>query len=281
MNTPPRVTVLIAAFNEAKHLPKCLSSLRDQSYPQIEIIVIDDGSTDGTARVAAAFDGVRVIGLPHAGKAIAVNRGAREATGDILFFLDGDMIFDREYVERMVRPIIAGEALGTCHEDELVANPDNPWAACWQRSAGLPPDRRVVVSDAQRRAGSGIFRAVPRDRFLAVGGFDDTGFHDDQTLAPKLNARATFVAGAMCYHHNPETLREVFRTGTWGGKSIALQGGWKALVQYAPPVVMLRALRGLVTVRPLASVLYHAVNELGLFAGVAARKLRLQHHHGK
>lgn len=277
----PTVSVLIAAYNEAKHLPKCLRSLLSQSYPQIEIIVIDDGSSDDTALVAAVCERVRVIRQAHAGKAIAVNRGARAATGDILLFLDGDMIFEREYVERMVRPILEGRAVGTCHEDEFVANPENPWAACWQRSAGLPLDRRVVVTDQQRRDGSVIFRAVPRALFLSVGGFDDTGFHDDQTLAPKLNARATFIAGAACHHHNPETLREVFRTGIWGGKSLALKGGWKAMLPYAPPLVAVRVMRGAITVRPFASVVYRAVHELGLFSGIAARTLRLQHHHGK
>lgn len=277
----PAVTVLIAAYNEAKHLPKCLRSLLSQSYPNIEIIVIDDGSTDGTALVASACGDVRVIIVPHAGKAIAVNHGARMATGEILLFLDGDMVFEREYVERMVRPIIEGQAVGTCHEDEFVANPENLWAACWQHSAGLPQDRRVVVTDLQRREGSVIFRAVSRESFLRVGGFDDTGFHDDQTLAPKLNARATFVAGAVCHHHNPETLREVFRTGIWGGKSLALKRGWRAMLPYAPPLVVIRALSGALTVRPFASVVYRVVHELGLFSGIAARALRLQHHHGK
>ena len=213
------------------------------------------------------YPSVRLIRQGHLGKATAVNRGAAEAAGEVLLFLDGDMYFDREYVARLVEPIVAGRAIGTCHLDEFVANRANPWAACWQRKAGLPPDRRVLLTAAQREEGSVVYRAVRKDRFLAVGGFDDTGFFDDQTLCPKLKERAVFVEGAVCHHYNPETLAEVFRSGVWGGKSIAHQGNWRPLLGYLPPVILGRAVGNAFRERMSAVFLYDLAPNVGSFMG--------------
>jgi len=89
--TPPRpaLSVVIPARNEAAALPECLERLQ-AVVPEAEIIVVDDGSTDGTADIARAH-GVRVITHPYAkGNGAAVKTGARAACGEIIVFMDGD-----------------------------------------------------------------------------------------------------------------------------------------------------------------------------------------------
>jgi len=87
----PRFSVIIPAFNAAATLARAIESVRAQSWPAHEIIVVDDGSTDATADVARQFgDAVRLIRQPNRGVSVARNAGAAAATGDWLAFLDAD-----------------------------------------------------------------------------------------------------------------------------------------------------------------------------------------------
>lgn len=87
----PTLSAIVPAFNRAELLPLTLRSLLRQTRPPDEIIVVDDGSTDGTAAVAAALGApVRVVAQPNAGPAAARNRGLRESAGDLLLFFDSD-----------------------------------------------------------------------------------------------------------------------------------------------------------------------------------------------
>jgi glycosyltransferase involved in cell wall biosynthesis len=272
--------VLIAVYNEEMHIGRCLESLLRQTWAAVEILVVDDGSTDRTVQVVERFPTVRLLRQEHRGKACAVNLAARQATGEVLLFLDGDMHFAPDYVEKMVEPILAGRCLGSTHGTERVANPTNVWAACWQLKAGLPPDQRVCPTAEDREQGCLIFRAVRRDRFLAVGGFDDIGYFDDQTLSPKLGERALYVDDAVCYHHNPDTLRQVFRGGMWGGKTQALHGGWRALFRHLPVFSVPRAALGAARMRKAALFPYDLARETGILVGIARMLLQRNAHRG-
>jgi glycosyltransferase involved in cell wall biosynthesis len=277
----PSVTILIAVYNEEKHIAKCLTSLLGQSYRAVEIVVIDDGSTDGTSAIVNQFPSVRLLKQAHLGKAKAINRGAVEATGSILFFLDGDMYFDADYVARMVEPIREGRTSGTSHAQEYVANTDNPWAVFLQLKSGMPARLRLQLGPAEIERGCTIYRAILKQRFLEVGGFDDTGFFDDQTLYPKLNERAVYVEGAVCYHHNPETLGEVFRAGIWGGKSLARIGGWGGLMRYSPLFTVPRAAWSAFRAGLPLLFLYDLVRETGIFYGMFKMLAKLDSTYGK
>ena len=274
------VTVILAVHNEESHLAECLQSLKSQTYAPLEILVVDDGSTDGTREVARQQK-VRLLERPHRGKATAVNLGAGAAQGEILLFLDGDMIFEPRYVARLVAPILAGEALGTAHAEELVANPENRWARCLQAVSRLPQDRRFDLSERDLREGSVVYRAVRKSDFLKVGGFDDRGYVDDQTLCPKLGKRAKFVADASARHYNPETLREVWALGRWSGKSLAFQYGPKAVAAYALlPLALARGLKYAVRERNPWLVPYCLVRDSGAFLSLFLRTIGVERHYG-
>lgn len=267
---PSLVSVLMAARNESRRIGECLDSLAAQSYRPIEIVVIDDGSTDDTAD-RASRKGATVLRRPASGKAVSIAAGAECARGDVFLFLDADMVFQRDYVGLMVAPILSGQAIGTAHAIERVANPDNVWSRCWQRRAGLPVDRRIVLGEDDLAAGSAVFRAVSAEAFRRVGGFDDVGYFDDQTLAPKLERRAQWVLEAACSHYNVETLGEVRALGRWGSHSIALREGKRAWATYTPPRMLFRALRECWRRGP-AMAIYGLAWEWGVFTGLLGRR---------
>jgi glycosyltransferase involved in cell wall biosynthesis len=99
----PNLSVVIPAFDAEQHLTRCLEALRGCAGDAFEIVVVDDGSTDGTKSVAAAL-GARVLSTEgRMGPAFARNLGAREATGEVLLFLDADVCVHTDTIERIRR----------------------------------------------------------------------------------------------------------------------------------------------------------------------------------
>src|SRR5688572_20833199 len=102
-----RISVILPAKNEAEGLQRTLPALRAQ-LPDAEVIVVDDGSTDATAAVAAGH-GARVLSAPYSmGNGAAIKRGARAASGDILVFMDADGQHDPVHILPLLRKIEAG-----------------------------------------------------------------------------------------------------------------------------------------------------------------------------
>lgn len=102
-----RLSIVLPAKNEAEGLRRVLPRLR-LTYPDAEVLVMDDGSTDDTAAVATEF-GARVIGSPYSmGNGAAIKRGAREACGDILVFMDADGQHDPDHIALLLARLDAG-----------------------------------------------------------------------------------------------------------------------------------------------------------------------------
>ena len=103
----PLVSVLLPAFNEAKRIGKTLESILASSYPHLEVIVVDDGSTDETFAVASKFVGehngfrVRVLRKPNGGKSTALNLGFRESHGTLVMCVDADSQLERNAIRRL------------------------------------------------------------------------------------------------------------------------------------------------------------------------------------
>jgi glycosyltransferase involved in cell wall biosynthesis len=90
MTESPRVSIVIPCYNQARYLGEAIESACRQLHSNVEVIVVDDGSTDDTAGVAAAHRSIKYLYQPNSGTAAARNRGLRESRGDFLIFLDAD-----------------------------------------------------------------------------------------------------------------------------------------------------------------------------------------------
>ncbi|MEN8221980.1 MAG: glycosyltransferase family A protein [Acidobacteriota bacterium] len=97
----PLVSVIVPAYN-SKYIRETLNSILDQTYENIEIIVVNDGSTDNTADIVSGFKNVRLISTDNRGAAAARNTGLNICKGDMISFLDSDDIWIKEKTERQV-----------------------------------------------------------------------------------------------------------------------------------------------------------------------------------
>jgi len=216
----PSVSAVVPVYNEAHCVRECLLSLLGQDFHPLEIIVIDDGSRDESARICEGL-GLNVLRQPHRGPGPTRNVGARQAAGTILVFADADMVYEAGYVSTLVAPIIRGEAVATCHWDELVLNWDDRWSRCESYYFRRPGRRRQPVTPPE---GEFMYRAVRKDFFLKAGGFaENAGRGDDLSVARRTGVLAGIVRGAVCYHRGPESLREVFREATWHGRNVCVE----------------------------------------------------------
>lgn len=109
------VSCIVPVFNGERYLSEALDSILTQTYAPVELIVVDDGSTDGTAAVLAAYsERVRALWQPNAGPAAAHNRGLRAAQGEFVAFLDADDLWHREKLARQMARFEARPELDAC-----------------------------------------------------------------------------------------------------------------------------------------------------------------------
>jgi glycosyltransferase involved in cell wall biosynthesis len=114
----PSLSVVLPARNEAKGLAQVLPALRTE-LPDAEIIVVDDGSTDATAQIAASH-GARVVRHPYSmGNGAAIKSGARAARGEILVFMDADGQHDPSLIHELLRPLNEGYSMVVGARDRL------------------------------------------------------------------------------------------------------------------------------------------------------------------
>ncbi len=103
------VSIIIPSYQHAKALRVCLGSVTQQSYDEVEVIVVDDGSTDETKEVVKMFDGVRYVYQENAGPQVARNRGFDESRGEFVIFCDADVVMQPGMIEKMVKALDGGD----------------------------------------------------------------------------------------------------------------------------------------------------------------------------
>jgi poly-beta-1,6 N-acetyl-D-glucosamine synthase len=215
----PTVSVIIAAYNEEKVINRTVAALLESNYPDLEVIVVDDGSHDATAEVVleayGAHPRVRLLRKPNGGKASALNRGIQAARGEIIVSLDADTLFTRDTVSRLVRHF-SDPKVGAVSGNVRVGNAHNIWTR-WQTLEYVTSqnfDRRGYDLLNCITVVPGAVGALRRDAVLAVGGYSSDTLAEDTDLTWKLRrARWRIVNdnSAMAYTEAPETLRNLAR----------------------------------------------------------------------
>jgi glycosyltransferase involved in cell wall biosynthesis len=119
----PKVSVIIPTYNSARFLPEAIESVLKQTFQDLEIIVVDDGSTDNTGEVVAPYlDRITFSEIPNGGPARARNRAIRESSGEYVAFLDADDIWYPHKLERQMGVFSSNRQYGLVHGDASLKN---------------------------------------------------------------------------------------------------------------------------------------------------------------
>ena len=164
----PLVSCIVPVYNGERYLVETLDSLFGQSHAAVEVIVVDDGSTDGSSAVAGSHPGEPVcISQPRGGHASARNRGLDEARGEFIAFLDADDLWHREKLERQLARFAARPELGVVfahlenfQSPDVEAPPEGP-------PSSVPVPGYTSVAMLARRAA--FDRVGPFDQSLSHG----------------------------------------------------------------------------------------------------------------
>src|SRR5881296_3582054 len=198
----PRISVVVCSYNGARTIRDCLEALKRITYPDFEVIVVDDGSTDATAAIAARYD-CRLIQTENRGLASARNTGLRAASGEIVAYTDDDAYPDPDWLTYLANRFLSAADVGVGGPNIAPAG-DGRTAECVARAPGGPV--HVLLSDSEAEHIPGCNMAFRKDRLEAIGGFDPQ-FRvagDDVDVCWKLQERGWtlgFSAAAMVWHH--------------------------------------------------------------------------------
>lgn len=201
-------------FNGRSHVDECFGTLLQQSRQADEILAIDNGSVDGCLDlVKARFSTVRAIRLDsNLGYAGGCNRAAREATSDLVVFLNQDVRLDPNWLSELIRPlesdasVIASQSMVLLYDEPALVNTSSTavnflgiaWVSDYRRPAGEVRSHDIPFL-------SGAAFAIRRQSFLAIGGFDSGygSYHEDVDLSWRMRLtrqRIVLAADSRVYH---------------------------------------------------------------------------------
>jgi GT2 family glycosyltransferase len=219
----PSVSVVVCTHNGAATLHDCLEGIAALEYPDYEVIVVDDGSTDATAAVAAEY-GARVLTTAHRGLAAARNTGLAAAHGEIVAYIDDDARPDPDWLTFLAMSFATTPHVAVGGPN--VAHPaDGAIASCVANSPGGPV--HVLVSDTEAEHLPGCNSAFRKDALDAIGGFDRrfTAAGDDVDVCWRLHDAGLtlgFSPGAVVWHHSRSSVRAYWRQQVGYGRAEAL-----------------------------------------------------------
>jgi glycosyltransferase involved in cell wall biosynthesis len=220
----PSMSVVICAYNAAQTLDECLSYTAALNYPGLEVIVVNDGSTDDTASIARRYDGVRLVEIEHSGLSVARNEGFRVARGDLVAYLDSDAYPTPEWPYYLALAF-DGPTVGGAGGPNIVPREDPLGAQRVARAPGGP--LHVLVGDDRAEHVPGCNMAFWRKVLQEVGGFDPIyqAAGDDVDLCWRVLDRRWEIAfhpGAMVWHHARPGTRRYLRQQRGYGRAEAL-----------------------------------------------------------
>ncbi|MFF3457878.1 glycosyltransferase [Streptomyces sp. NPDC002730] len=235
------VSVLVPAYNERECIANTVRSLMASDHP-IEVLVIDDGSTDGTADIVEALrlPNVRVVRQENSGKPAALNNGIRHARYEIVVMMDGDTVFEPSTVGELVQPF-GDMRVGAVAGNAKVGNRDSLIGA-WQHIEyvmGFNLDRRMYDLLGCMPTIPGAVGAFRRQALERVGGMSEDTLAEDTDITMAMHRdgwRVVYAERARAWTEAPETVQQLWsQRYRWSYGT--MQAIWKhrrALVERGP-----------------------------------------------
>jgi cellulose synthase/poly-beta-1,6-N-acetylglucosamine synthase-like glycosyltransferase/peptidoglycan/xylan/chitin deacetylase (PgdA/CDA1 family) len=213
----PPVSIVVPAYNEAAGIEQAVRSLATSEYPQFEVVVVDDGSTDGTGELVDAMElpRVHVIREPNRGKAEALNTAVAAAVHDVIVPVDADTVFESGTLSELVRPL-ANEEVGAVAGNTKVGN-RRSLLGRWQHIdyvTGFNLDRRLLDVLGCMPTVPGAIGAFRRSALLEVGGFSSDTLAEDTDVTIALSRRGwkvVYAESARGFTETPGTLSGLWR----------------------------------------------------------------------
>ena len=220
----PKVSVIVCTYNGQRTLRETLTGIESLQYPDFEVIVVDDGSTDRSAAIAAEFSDVRVIRTPNRGLSNARNTGLEAATGEIVAYIDDDACPDRHWLLHLVDTLLGSAHMGVGGPN-LPCPDDSPVADCVSLAPGGPA--HVMLSEQIAEHIPGCNMAFRKAALLATGGFDPQFCiaGDDVDICWRIQERGwtlAFSPGAVVWHHRRAQVKKYWSQQVNYGKAEAL-----------------------------------------------------------
>jgi glycosyltransferase involved in cell wall biosynthesis len=223
LDHPPRISVVICAYNAERTMDACLSSLRTLHYPNYEVIVVNDGSTDRTLEIAQRYPEVRIVSQANEGLSVARNVGIAHATGEIVAFTDSDCVVDPDWLTYLAYKFVHSRFIA-------VGGPNLPppeearIPACVAASPGGPT--HVLIDDEVAEHIPGCNMAFLKTALDEIGGFDPLhrAAGDDVDLCWRLQNRGDvigFSPAAMVWHFRRNTVTAYLKQQMGYGKAEA------------------------------------------------------------
>jgi O-antigen biosynthesis protein len=219
----PRISVVVCSYNGSRTLRECCDGLQRLDYPDYEVIIVDDGSTDETEAIARQYP-FNVIRTENKGLSSARNTGLGAATGEIVVYLDDDAYPDPQWLKYLAAAFMSSDHVGIGGPNITPAD-DGSAAQCVSNAPGNPI--HVLISDVEAEHIPGCNMAFRRSALEAVGGFD-SNFRiagDDVDLCWRLQSRGWklgFSPGAVVWHHRRNSVRAFWKQQLNYGKAEAL-----------------------------------------------------------
>jgi glycosyltransferase involved in cell wall biosynthesis len=231
----PFVSVIVCSYNGGRTLSACLDSLGKLNYPDYEIILVDDGSTDDTRDIAEQFPHVRYLYQENHGLSHARNTGAAAATGDVFAYTDSDCMADLDWLYYLIGTLLSGDYAGVGGPN--MTPPAQNWIqACVAAAPGGPS--HVLLTDTIAEHIPGCNMAFYRWAFENIGGFDPE-YHkagDDVDFCWRLQQAGCVIAfspTAIVWHHRRFTLRAFLKQQDGYGEAESLLR-FKHLIFFGP-----------------------------------------------
>ncbi|MBS3106848.1 glycosyltransferase family 2 protein [Candidatus Woesearchaeota archaeon] len=241
----PNVSIVIPAYNEAGHIRDCLASVLASAYPKkkMEVIVVDDGSTDSTREIVKRFPAVKLISSNHGGKTEALNAGTREAKHPFILTLDADTIVDGQCMKRLVRPLSDASIAATTGSSK-VRDPDSVLDYFQNIEYHYNNLIRRSFSDTFS-TGVWFFGALAcyrKDVLKKIGLFKKDTLTEDMDISLEIHRagfRTVHVYDAFCFTIVPKTLKELYsqRSRWWMGVLQALRKNKALFSKKMPPSI--------------------------------------------
>ncbi len=213
----PGVAVIVPAYNEAVGIERTVRSLTASDYPALEVIVVDDGSTDSTAAIVASLSlpEMHLVRQDNGGKAAALNTGIDVTEAEIIVMVDGDTIFEPDTIERLIAPL-ADPAVGAVSGNTKVGNRQGLLGR-WQHIEyviGFNLDRRMYEVLQCTPTVPGAIGAFRRTALEQVGGVPLDTLAEDTDLTLSIGRggwRVVYAQDARAWTEAPATLNGLWR----------------------------------------------------------------------